>query len=113
IPRIIIVGRLSPEKGHIVLLRALRIVSDSGVKAELEIVGDGPFEAAIRNDAALLGLSDRIHLLGELRPDQVSHRLANADIFCMASFAEGIPVSMMEAMAVGVPVVTSWVGGIP
>jgi glycosyltransferase involved in cell wall biosynthesis len=113
LPRIIIVGRLSPEKGHLTLLRAIKIVVDSGVETELEIVGSGPFLDAIRDEAAVLGLTDRVHYLGELLPEQVCERLAKADIFCMASFAEGIPISMMEAMAVGVPVVSTWVNGIP
>ena len=49
----------------------------------------------------------------ELLPDDVSRHLADADIFCMASFSEGLPISIMEAMAVGVPVVTTWISGIP
>ena len=113
VPRIIIVGRLSPEKGHIILLRALKMVIESGVEAELEIVGSGPSENAIRNEAEFLGLSRRIVFQGELLPEDVSAKLAEADVFCMASFAEGIPISMMEAMAVGIPVVSTWVCGIP
>ena len=113
VPRIVVVGRLSPEKGHLVLLRATRLLKDRGIDVEVEIVGSGPFEAQIRQEEERLGLATRVRYVGELLPADVSRRLVDADIFCLPSFAEGIPVSIMEAMAVGVPVVTTLVGGIP
>jgi colanic acid/amylovoran biosynthesis glycosyltransferase len=113
IPRIAIVGRLSPEKGHRILLEAVRKLADQNVAAEVEIIGDGPSADAIRCQAAELGIEKQVIFAGELLPDQVLRRLTDADIFCMASFAEGLPISIMEAMAVGVPVVTTWIGGIP
>lgn len=113
IPRIVIVGRLSAEKGHGILLDAVRILADAGVDVEVEIVGDGPFGETIRRQEEALGLSGRVIYAGELQPSEVARRLADADIFCMASFAEGLPISIMEAMAIGVPVVTTWIGGIP
>ena len=112
-PRIAIVGRLSPEKGHGILLDAVSKLGSENVAVEVEIIGDGPSADAIRRQAAELGIEKRVIFAGELLPDEVSRRLADADIFCMASFAEGLPISIMEAMALGVPVVTTWVGGIP
>lgn len=111
--RIVTVGRVAPEKGHIVLVQALKLLADRGVAAEVEIIGDGPFKSAIEREAERLGVADRVMFVGELLPDQVSVRLAEADIFCMASFAEGLPISIMEAMAVGTPVVCTWISGIP
>lgn len=113
IPQIVSVGRLSPEKGHGVLLEAVSKLSKSGVPVAVEFIGDGPFRDEIRSLAVKLGIERSVLLAGELLPDEVACRLADADIFCMASFAEGLPISIMEAMAVGVPVVTTWIGGIP
>lgn len=113
VPRIISVARLSPEKGHLILLHALKILRDEAVPAELQIIGAGPFEDAIRREEALLGLDGLVSYAGELPPDMVSKRLADADIFCLPSFSEGLPVSVMEAMAIGVPVVSTWISGIP
>ena len=111
--RVVTVARLSPEKGHLVLLAALRRLRDQGIDVELRIIGDGPSATLIERTAASLGLADRVALVGELEPRLVASELAEADIFCLPSFAEGIPVSIMEAMAVGLPVVTTFVGGIP
>jgi glycosyltransferase involved in cell wall biosynthesis len=113
VPRIVVVGRLSPEKGHGIVLDAVRKLLDAGVEVELEIIGDGEFGVAIRRQEKALGLTGRVIHAGELQPPEVAGRLAEADIFCMASFAEGLPISIMEAMAVGVPVVSTWIGGIP
>lgn len=112
-PRIISVARLSPEKGHLILLHALKMLRDDGVAVELQIVGAGPFENAIRREEALLGLDGLVSYTGEISPDMVSKLLADADIFCLPSFSEGLPVSVMEAMAIGVPVVSTWISGIP
>lgn len=111
--RIVTVARLSPEKGHFTLLAAIRELIEHGVDVDLRIVGGGPAGPSIERAAALLGVDDRVTLPGELDPPQIAEELAGADLFCLPSFAEGIPVSIMEAMAVGVPVVTTYVGGIP
>lgn len=111
--RIITVARISPEKGHVVLLEALRVLRDRGVIAELEFVGSGDFTDEVRRRAAELGVAEQVHFTGELEPPAVIERLRGADIFCLPSFAEGLPVSIMEAMAVGVPVVSTYISGIP
>lgn len=113
IPRIVILGRLSPEKGHGILLEAVRTLTQDDVPVEVHVIGDGPFRDAIRLQARGLGIEDRVSLLGEMEPGEVSRGLADADIFCMASFSEGLPISIMEAMAIGVPVITTWISGIP
>lgn len=113
IPRIAIVGRLSPEKGHGILLDAVAKLARDGVATEVEIIGDGPFAEAISRKEAALGIKDRVIHSGELLAQELTRRLSEADIFCMPSFSEGLPISIMEAMAIGVPVVTTWISGIP
>jgi colanic acid/amylovoran biosynthesis glycosyltransferase len=112
-PRILTVARLSTEKGHVVLLEALSQLRSGGIEVELRIIGDGPMAPTIRETVERLDLGASVELLGELQPDEVSAELRDADIFCLPSFSEGIPVSIMEAMAVGVPVVATYVGGVP
>lgn len=111
--RILAVGRLSPEKGFAVLIEALALLRHRGLDAGLAIVGDGPERGALERRIASLGLADRIDLTGELPPAEVARVLAQSDVFCMASFSEGLPISIMEAMAAGVPVVSTWIAGIP
>ena len=113
VPRVIVVGRLSPEKGHGILLEAVRKLADDGVDVEVEMVGDGPFRDALRRQEADLGIERLVTYSGELPAEEVSRRLIDADIFCLPSFSEGLPISIMEAMAVGVPVVSTWISGIP
>jgi glycosyltransferase involved in cell wall biosynthesis len=91
----------------------MKKLADEGVPVEVEFIGDGPFADAMDRQASRIGVENHLTRSGELLPDEVARRLADADIFCMASFAEGLPISIMEAMALGVPVVTTWVGGIP
>jgi glycosyltransferase involved in cell wall biosynthesis len=112
-PRIVMVARISPEKGHLVLLDAVRRLDERGVSLTVELIGGGEFTDELRAEAAGTGVAHLIRFLGELEPAAVVERLAAADIFCLPSFAEGLPVSMMEAMAVGVPVVSTYIGGIP
>ncbi|WP_133365815.1 glycosyltransferase family 4 protein [Qipengyuania sediminis] len=112
-PRIMALGRLSPEKGFAILIEAIGVMQDEGIDAEVRIVGDGPMRSVLEAQAAALGLADRIAFTGELPPEEVARHLATSDIFCMSSFSEGLPISIMEAMAVGVPVVSTWICGIP
>ena len=108
-PRILTVGRLAFPKAFAVLLRALAIVEPGTFRAA--IAGDGPQRDQLEGDVAALGLSDAVQLLGT-RPDVVD-LLADSDIFVLSSRSECLPMSVIEAMAAGLPVVASAVGGMP
>ncbi|QGG95981.1 glycosyltransferase family 4 protein [Actinomarinicola tropica] len=112
-PRVLVVARLSAEKGHVVLLHAVARLREKGLDVGVDLVGGGPYEAEIRAEEARLGLSDAVAHHGELLPSAVRERLVAADVFCLPSFSEGLPISIMEAMACGVPVVASGISGIP
>lgn len=111
--RVLNVGRLVPVKGQAVLLHAAADLRNRGVDVELRIGGSGPEAARLSELAADLGLSTSTHFLGALGHDTVRAEMARADVFCLPSFAEGVPVVLMEAMASGLPVVASRVMGIP
>lgn len=110
---IVSVGRLSPEKGFSILLEALAELRDRGVAARLTLIGDGPGRGELTSDIHRLGLDDVVTLSGELPPPEVAAQLRTAQIFCLPSFSEGLPISIMEAMAIGVPVVATNIAGIP
>lgn len=112
-PRVLVVARLSAEKGHVVLLHALARLRAEGTPATVEVIGSGPYEPEIRAEVERLGLRDAVTLHGELLPGAVAEHLREADVFCLPSFSEGLPISIMEAMAVGVPVVATAISGIP
>jgi glycosyltransferase involved in cell wall biosynthesis len=111
--RVLTVGRLSPEKGQFVVLDAARVLLDRGAEVRIMVVGDGPSGAELRARARDLGVEGIVEFTGAVDPETVSELLADADVFCLPSFAEGIPVSVMEALARGVPVVSTLVGGVP
>jgi glycosyltransferase involved in cell wall biosynthesis len=112
-PTVVAVGRLSPEKGQFVLLDAARVLKDRSFDVRVKIVGDGPSAADLHRRARDIGVDDIVEFTGAVAPADVAVALADADVFCLASFAEGIPVSVMEALARGVPVVSTYVGGVP
>ena len=106
--RIIGVGRLAPPKDFRTLLRAVGRLDRGAV--ELTLLGDGPDRAALEDEIASLGLAEDVTLAGEV-PD-VPSRLAHADVFVLSSSSEGFPISVLEAMAAGLPVVAADVGGV-
>lgn len=110
-PRIITVANLRPEKGHDTLLAAAARVARVRPDAEWTIVGDGPLRKALEQDAAARGLDGRVRFLGERR--DVPALLAASDIFVLPSRWEASPNALIEAMASGLPVVATRVGGIP
>jgi glycosyltransferase involved in cell wall biosynthesis len=112
-PRIITVGRLAAEKGQLILLRAIAALRARGIEVELTLVGDGPLRGWIEGEISRLGLGDQVLLTGEVSAEEVNDYLLTADIFCLPSFSEGLPVAIMEAMAIGVPVVSTYIAGIP
>src|SRR5690606_32562153 len=110
---ILSVGRLSSEKGQLGLLEAFRAVLDAGITAELELIGEGPLRGALEQCAVSLALGDRFRLLGPQSEAEVLRHMTRADVFALSSFMEGLPVVLIEAMAIGVPVVAPSVAGIP
>ena len=112
-PVITVVGRLAPEKGHLVLIEAMAALAADGLALRARIVGGGDLAPAIAAAVRNAGLDDAVDLVGEVAPSEVRPLVESSDIFCLPTFDEGLPVSIMEAMAVGVPVVTTYVNGIP
>lgn len=112
-PVIAITARLSAEKGHAVLLAAVARLAEQALATRVVVIGDGPGRDDIEDDVRRLGLTDVVELRGAQPPAEVAAVLRDADVFCLPTFAEGLPVSLMEAMAVGVPVVTTFISGIP
>ena len=110
---VLCVGRLVPEKGQAVLLEALRRLTDDGLEIAVTLVGDGPRRVALEKLAAELGVADRTRFTGAVSQDDIRAYYERADVFCLPSFAEGVPVVLMEAMATGLPVVTTRIAGIP
>lgn len=111
--QIVCVGRLVPAKGQHILLRALSLLHAKGHAPRLIFVGNGPDSDSLKREAALVGLTEHVVFRGALNHDQTREQLSQADIFALASFAEGIPVALMEAMAMTIPCVSTSVAGIP
>jgi glycosyltransferase involved in cell wall biosynthesis len=116
---IVCIARLVPKKGHAVLLEALALLRGSSVEVTLDLAGDGPLGADLRARADRDDLRGAVRFLGTIGHGGVREAMRKADVVVLASrIAEdgdrdGIPVSLMEAMAVGVPVVATTVPGIP
>jgi colanic acid/amylovoran biosynthesis glycosyltransferase len=110
---ILCVGRLVPEKGQAVLLAALAQLVGAGHELTVMLAGEGPSRSALERIAKRLGVADRVVFRGAVGQDEIRALYAEAAIFCLPSFAEGIPVVLMEAMAMGRPVVSTRITGIP
>jgi glycosyltransferase involved in cell wall biosynthesis len=111
--RILTVGRLDRIKGQGVVLEAMAALGRAGVPAELIVVGDGPRRGALEAVSRGLGLERRVRWCGAIGQDSIRKYYAEADVFCLASFAEGVPVVLMEAMATELPVVATRITGVP
>ena len=110
---ILYVGRLVVDKGVPVLIEAVDLLRQQGIAAELTVIGDGPLEEMIRRDLTRRGLNEHVHLVGPVPSDEVIEYYQRADVFCLPSFAEGIPVVLMEAMACELPIVATEITGVP
>ncbi len=111
--RILCVGRLVPAKGQAVLLSAVRLLCERNRTVELTFAGDGPDRARLEAMADQWSLRGVCHFLGTVKPDDVRDLYARTDAFILPSFAEGIPVVLMEAMAMSVPCISTVINGIP
>jgi glycosyltransferase involved in cell wall biosynthesis len=110
--RVAFVGRLDPVKGALLLIEAMAEVLKRHPDATLTLAGDGPARAPAEVRAAALGISQAIHFAGFMTQGQVADLLAKSDMLALPSFAEGLPVVYMEALASRIPVVASRVAGV-
>ena len=113
LPMLLCVGRLVAAKGQNVLLRASAQLHQRGLPHTLTIVGTGPDEEGLKANAEVIGIAEHVKFTGGLPPAEVHQHFSHADLFVLPSFAEGIPVVLMEAMAMEIPVISTAIAGIP
>jgi glycosyltransferase involved in cell wall biosynthesis/O-antigen ligase len=111
--RVLNVAQLAPRKGQRILLDAIRMLRRDGIAATLTIVGEGPEREDLEDSITTYGLDDAVVMKGAMSPTDVQALYERADVFCLPSYAEGVPIVLMEAMASGVPSIGTRVAGVP
>ncbi|HTV51810.1 MAG TPA: glycosyltransferase family 4 protein [Steroidobacteraceae bacterium] len=112
-PRLVCVGRLCEAKGQLLLLDAVAQLAQRGVSLELVLAGDGPLRGELQSLIDRYGLRDRVRITGWISSDAVREQIEAARALVLPSFAEGLPVVLMEAMALARPVLSTYIAGIP
>ncbi|WP_238066373.1 glycosyltransferase [Pseudomonas shirazica] len=112
-PRLVCVGRLCEQKGQLLLLEAARVLAARAIAFELVLAGDGEMRGQIEALIARHGLQQQVRITGWISSAQVREEILAARALVLPSFAEGLPVVIMEAMALRRPVLTTYVAGIP
>ena len=107
---ILFVGRLIPRKGLALLLRAFKMLSKTNSNINLRIVGDGPLRREIEQSCEKNGISENVQVSGYIPHQKMSHVYQNADIFVLPSHAEGMSNVILEAMACGLPIISTDAG---
>ncbi len=110
---VLCVGRLTPAKGQHLLIDAIGMLHRRGLRVVLRLVGGGVDDASLKEQVQQQQLQDTVIFEGPINQDRIREFYARAHCFCIPSFAEGIPVVLMEAMAMGIPCVTTHITGIP
>ena len=110
---IVFVGRIEEQKAQHILIRAIRLLKDRGHKVHLTLVGDGPTRPLIESLIRDLDLANEVELTGAQNHDNVLDYYRRSSAFVCSSYAEGLPVVLMEAMAMEIPCVSTWITGIP
>jgi colanic acid/amylovoran biosynthesis glycosyltransferase len=111
--QVLTVGRLVPGKGHALLLEALYALRARGIEVDATFVGDGPDRAGLEALTRELLLQRQVRFVGAVGQDELPEWYAQADAFCLPTLAEGLGVVLLEAMASGLPVVSTRVMGVP
>jgi colanic acid/amylovoran biosynthesis glycosyltransferase len=112
-PRLVCIGRLVEQKGQQILVEAAARLRDRGQRFSLVIVGGGPMEADLRRLIERFRLEEHVTLTGAVSTERLHEELRKARGLVMPSFAEGLPMVIMESMALGRPVIATYVAGIP
>ena len=110
---IVCVGRIAPVKAQHILIEAASLLVQEGRDIRIHVVGDGSDRPMLENEVAARGLQANVIFHGFAVGDQLQALYRQMDIFALPSFAEGVPVVLMEAMAMEIPCVATWVAGIP
>jgi colanic acid/amylovoran biosynthesis glycosyltransferase len=110
---VITVARLAPVKGHVILVDAIGQLRERGVNVRLRIVGDGEMRPRLEDEVRRRGLGQAVVFEGWVNQDRIRALYAQADAFALGSFAEGVPVVLMEAMAMEIPCVATNIMGVP
>lgn len=113
VARFVSIGRLDSQKGQLLLIEAAAALLDEGRRFELVLIGDGPLRKTLESTIARLGYSDAIRLLGWQGNEVVATEVLRSRAVVLPSFAEGLPVVLMEALALGRPVISTAIAGIP
>jgi len=111
-PRLLAVGRLAVEKGQLVLVRAFQDVVRGHRDAQLTLAGDGPMRSLLEREVTQRDLSDNVHFAGWVAGRRIDELLAASRVLVLSSFAEGLPIVLMEAFRAGRPVIATNVGAI-
>jgi colanic acid/amylovoran biosynthesis glycosyltransferase len=111
--RLVCVGRLCEQKGQLLLLDAARRLSERGIEFELVMAGDGEMRGELETLIVRYQLQNMVRITGWISSNQVRDEILAARALVLPSFAEGLPVVLMEAMALGRPVISTFVAGIP
>lgn len=111
--RLVCVGRLTEQKGQLLLIEAARRLVSSGDSLELVLAGDGELREAVETAIAQASLGGRVRITGWIPGAEVRAEIEAARALVLPSFAEGLPVVIMEAMALGRPIISTYVAGIP
>jgi glycosyltransferase involved in cell wall biosynthesis len=111
--KLICVGRLSPEKGHAGLIDVVAQLLGEGHALHLTLIGDGPEYDPLRSLVREHSIGEHVTFLGRLDEQETLAQIARADALVLASFMEGLPIVLIEALALGVPAIASRVAGIP
>ena len=112
-PRLVCVGRLCEQKGQLLLLNAVSQLAAEGLRFKLVLVGDGSLRAEIETLITRLNLQNQVQLIGWASNSVVRKHILASRAMVLPSFAEGLPVVLMEALALGRPVISTYVAGIP
>ncbi len=110
---LVLVAGLVEQKGHLLLLQALSQVRQAGAEFRMIFVGDGHLRPILESEVRRLGLTESIRFAGWQSNAEVREHLRNARALVMPSFAENLPVAMMEALAMGRPVLGTYIAGVP
>ncbi|QKD84214.1 glycosyltransferase [Thermoleptolyngbya sichuanensis A183] len=111
--RFVCVGRLGEQKGHLLLLEAVSQLAAEGLRFKVVLVGDGPLRAQIEQRIKALNLHDYLEITGWATNAEVQQQILAAQVMVLPSFAEGLPVVLMESLALGRPVLSTYIAGIP